>query len=50
MYSRFSSERIQIMIEATTNPAARSIMQNAHAERAAAVQGVWAWLLGKTFR
>ena len=37
------------MIEATTNPAARSIMQNAHAERAAAVQGVWAWLMGRVF-
>jgi hypothetical protein len=38
------------MIEATTNPAARCIMQHAHAERAAALQGVWAWLMGKAFR
>ncbi len=34
------------MIEATTNPAARAAMINAHAERAKAIQDAWNWLFG----
>lgn len=34
------------MIEATTNPAARDAMVNAHMERAKAMQDAWNWLFG----
>lgn len=34
------------MIEATTNPAARNAMQNAHEERAKAMKDAWNWLFG----
>jgi len=32
------------MIEATTNPAARTAMENARTERAKAMQTAWNWL------
>lgn len=32
------------MIEATTNPAARTAMQRAHAERSQAISSAWNWL------
>jgi len=39
------------MIEATTNPAARNAMENAHMERAKAMKDAWHWLFGsKTSR
>ena len=34
------------MFEATTNIAARNAMQNAHMERAKAMQDAWHWLFG----
>ncbi len=34
------------MIEATTNPAARDAMLNAHMERAKAMKDAWNWLFG----
>jgi hypothetical protein len=37
---------MQDMIEATTNPAARNAMANAHAERAKAMKNAWTWLFG----
>ena len=38
------------MFEATTNPAARTAMQNAHAARGEAVSALWAWLFPRKFR
>ncbi|MFT6675444.1 MAG: hypothetical protein ACJAVM_001636 [Sulfitobacter sp.] len=46
----YQAERINAMIEATTNPAARNVMKQAHEERAAAMQDAWAWLMGKVSR
>ena len=37
------------MFEATTNAAARTAMQRAHAERSQALSSAWAWLF-KTAR
>lgn len=34
------------MIEATTNPAARNAMSDAHTERGKMIQNAWAWLFG----
>ncbi|KIN62080.1 hypothetical protein Z946_936 [Sulfitobacter noctilucicola] len=38
------------MMEATTNPNARTAMQRAHEERAIAMHAAWAWLMGRTSR
>ena len=38
------------MFEATTNPAARNAMIDAHEERARAMKSAWGWLFGKTSR
>lgn len=38
------------MLEATTNPAARSAMTAAHEERAIAIKAAWNWLFGKSSR
>ena len=34
------------MIEATTNPAARNAMSDAHIERGKMIQNAWTWLFG----
>lgn len=34
------------MIEATTNRAARTAIENAHAARGQAIQDAWNWLFG----
>jgi hypothetical protein len=38
------------MFEATTNPAARTAMENAHAARGAAMAAVWQWLFHPSSR
>ncbi len=38
------------MFEATTNPAARNAMQNAHAARGEAVSSMWTWLFARKSR
>lgn len=38
------------MFEATTNPTARRVMENAHKERGRAVTNVWKWLFHPTSR
>ena len=34
------------MIEATTNPHARTAITKAHSERAEVIRAAWAWLFG----
>lgn len=38
------------MFEATTNPAARTAMQNAHTARGQAMSSLWGWLFPRTSR
>ncbi len=38
------------MLEATTNPAARNAMNDAHAERAQAMKDAWNWLFHRSNR
>ncbi len=38
------------MFEATTNPAARRAMQDAHLERGRAMANVWGWFFAPTSR
>ncbi len=38
------------MLEATTNPIARTAMQRAHEERAQAMRDAWRWLFASSSR
>lgn len=38
------------MFEATTNPAARTAMKKAHAQRSEALASAWSWLFSRTPR
>jgi hypothetical protein len=45
-----SQKRMPKMIEATSNPSARSAMNRAHEERAQAMRDAWNWLFHATAR